>query len=234
MSDPSSLPPPESPPPSWVTEAPPPLSPRRKVLFAVAGALLVAIVIAVLVLATVVGSLSGGPPVDVDVDASGEQMPSCGATFPDGFSEAAIDELIVWYGEDVADGMRSTGIPDGFPAAPFSWSGIVPVCGSAILDTDGEVVVYLFYAEQVSRARFDGLASMLTAAGTIMTADDVPREPQGLEPDQLSGLEAADRDELYREFVVPDRGVLWLTLETDDLLSTSGIGELIIEYRPRS
>jgi hypothetical protein len=222
------------PPPAWATEPAPPLTRRRKLLLLVAGALAVLLLVAGVALQAVLVSLASAPAGPSTIQADGAVLDDCAESYPDGFSERAAQEIVDFYGEDAAATMRPTGVPVGFPAAPFAWSGIVPVCGSAVVDAEGAPAVYLFYAEDVTRARFDGLAAMLTAAGAIMRDDRVPREPQSLPADQLSGVDPSGLDELLREFVIADVGVIWLTFETDDLVSPAGTGELIIEFTPQS
>jgi hypothetical protein len=232
---PSTQPPPPpmpGPAPTWVTAAPPPMSRRRKILFAIVGGLVVAIVAAVLALDAVIGSLTSSPLGSGQVGAAGAELPGCDE-FYDGFSERSRQDLEAFYGENLGSVLEDTGVPDGFPASSFAWSGIVPACGSAIVNPQGETN-YLYYAQDVSRTRFDGLAAMLAATGNVMTVDDVPREPQGLDPEEFTGVDAGTRHNLYREFVVPDVGTIGLTFETDDVLSTSGTGELLIEFNPGS
>jgi hypothetical protein len=220
----SDQPPPFSPPP-WSAPRPP-MSRRRKVLLALVGLLTVSIVVALFALNAVYDSILQRVNSEGGTEEAGAQLTRC----EDGdFSGVAADEVPTWYaGYD----LQATATPVDFPASAFAWSRIDPHCGMKAVRDDGSVYDYAFVADGVSRAEFEGASTMLVALGLVMNTDMSSREQQVLPPDQVSSIDPTEYGYLYRNFVIRDGGQAWIAFFADDLVSSSGTGQLVFGYTP--
>lgn len=222
----SHQPPPLTPPP-WASP-PEPMSLRRKVLLALLGFLVVAIVAAVFAFHSVYSSAVDRFLPQGETTISGSPLPVCGES---NLADRASEQLFgtgAWYADDE---IEQTAAPAAFPASAFAVAGIQPDCAFKATDASGPVE-YVFVADAMSRARFDGVSAMLTAQGLAMNVDQVSREPQVLEPGQVSGLDPELYAVPYREWVLPEGGSAWIAFLTDDTISSSGTGELVFGYTP--
>ncbi len=188
--------------------------------------LLVGLVVAVFVLDAVVGAATRTPSTGTDVEmATSGHGTDCRDV---ALNPVIAERFSVWYGPDWADLAESTGVPAAFPASAFAYPGVDPFCGNVIPDVE-----FVYVAGDVSRAQFDGAASMLRAFGYVMNYDEVPHEPLEIPDAALSGASSEGLGYLYRGFVDPDSGdVVWLALFADDLDGYAGTGDLVFAYVP--
>lgn len=217
--------PPPSPPPPWSAPRQP-MSRRRKVLLAVVGALTVSILVALVALNSVYESILQRLESEGGTQEAGAQLTRC----EDGdFTGVAADEVPTWYtGYD----LQATATPVDFPAAAFAWSTIEPRCGMKAVREDGSVYDYVFAADDVSRAEFEAASTMLVALGLVMNTDQSSRERQALPPGEASSIDPQEYAYLYRNFVIRDGGQAWIAFFADDLVSSSGTGQLVFGYTP--
>lgn len=223
----SHQPPPPAPPP-WALP-PEPMSLRRKVLLALLGFVVVALIAAIVAFDSVYAGVLDRFQPEGGTTVSGAPLTECApGNLGDRATEYLFDGPEAWYrGVDV----EATAVPDAFPASAFAVSGVLPDCGFKATGPTG-LVEYVFVADAMSRARFEGVSAMLTAQGLVMNLDQVSREPQVLEPGRLSGLDPALYDYLYRQWVLPEGGSAFVAFLTDDTITSSGTGELVFGYPP--